>query len=142
MTIIEGSSVLYEMATLRKKDSKLPVNLYIDDSFSYQRGSHSKRIKFQTDKDDRPNTRSNFSSITLDGGIVESTLPRSMELSSKDIQKISNFVKNNSNCLLLVSDMEMDFSDFKSYFMIEGSDLISNEQKEKLQNEVNEYLSQ
>lgn len=131
----------YEMATLRKKDSKLPVNLYIDDSLSYQRGGHSKRIKFQTDKGDRPNTRSNFSSMTLDGDIVESTLPRSMELSSKDIQNISNFVKNNSNCLSLVSDMEMDFSDFKSYFMAEGSDLISNEQKEKLQNEVNEYLS-
>lgn len=67
---------LYEMATLRKKDSKLPVNLYIDDSLSYQRGGHSKRIKFQTDKGDRPNTRSNFSSMTLDGEVVESTFPK------------------------------------------------------------------
>lgn len=133
---------LYEMATLRKKDSKLPVNLYIDDSLSYQRSGHSKRIKFQTDKGDRPNTRSNFSSMTLDGEVVESTFLKSTDLSSKDIQKISNFVKNNSKCLSLVSDMEMDFSDFKSYFMIEDSDLISDEQKEKLQNEINEYLLQ
>lgn len=133
---------LYEIATLRKKDSKLPVNLYIDDSLSYQRSGHSKRIKFQTDKGDRPNTRSNFSSMTLDGEVVESTFLKSTDLSSKDIQKISNFVKNNSKCLSLVSDMEMDFSDFKSYFMIEDSDLISDEQKEKLQNEINEYLLQ
>lgn len=133
---------LYEMATLRKKDSKLPVNLYIDDSLSYQRSGHSKRIKFQTDKGDRPNTRSNFSSMTLDGEVVESTFLKSTDLSSKDIQKISNFVKNNSKCLSLVSDMEMEFSDFKSYFMIEDSDLISDEQKEKLQNEINEYLLQ
>lgn len=32
---------LYEMATLKKKDSGLPVNLYIDDSLSYKRGKHS-----------------------------------------------------------------------------------------------------
>lgn len=133
---------LYEIATLRKKDSKLPVNLYIDDSLSYQRSGHSKRIKFQTDKGDRPNTRSNFSSMMLDGEVVESTFLKSTDLSSKDIQKISNFVKNNSKCLSLVSGMEMDFSDFKSYFMIEDSDLISDEQKEKLQNEINEYLLQ
>lgn len=95
-----------------------------------------------SDKGDRPNTRSNFSSMTLDGEVVESTFLKSTGLSSKDIQKISNFVKNNSKCLSLVSDMEIDFSDFKSYFMIEGSDLISDEQKEKLQNEINEYLLQ
>ena len=34
----------------------------------------------------------------------------------------------------------MDFSDFKEYFMIEGSELISNEEKSKLHNEIIEYL--
>jgi len=67
---------LYETITLRKKDSGLPVNLYIDDSLSHKRGKHSKRIKFQTDKGDKPNTRGSFSSMTLDGKVVEKTLPK------------------------------------------------------------------
>lgn len=133
---------LIEMATLRKRDSGLPVNLYIDDSLSYERGGHYKRVKFQTDKGEKPNTRSNFSSMTLDGNIILKTLPQKLELSNRDLKRISNFVKNNSECLSLVSDMDMDFDDFKDYFMIEGGEEADEDRKEKVHKAVVEYLKE
>lgn len=133
---------LYEMATLRKKDSGLPVNLYIDDSLSYKRGKHSKRIKFQTDKGDKPNTRGNFSSMTLDGKVVEKTLPTKLEISQKDIEAVSNFVVNNYECLSLVADFDLDYDYFKHHLMIKGGDLATEEQLKAQKELLDAYLAE
>lgn len=114
--------LLQELATLRKTDSKLPVNLFIDDSRSYKRERHSKRIKFQTNHDDKPNTRGSFSSMTLDGKVVEKTLPSRLEISQKDINKIRNFVLNNKDCLSLIADFDLEYDYFKQYLMIPGGE--------------------
>lgn len=132
---------LCEMATLRKKDSGLPVNLYIDDSLSYKRGKHSKRIKFQTDKGDKPNTRGNFSSMTLDGKVVENTLPKKLETSQKDIEAISNFIVNNYECLSLVADFDLDYDYFKHHLMIKGGELATEEQLKTQKELLDAYLA-
>lgn len=133
---------LYEMATLRKKDSGLPVNLYIDDSLSYKREKRSKRIKFQTDTGDKPNTRGNFSSMTLDGKVVESTLPKKLEISQKEIEAISNFVVNNYECLSLVADFDLDYDYFKHHLMIKGGELATEEQLKTQKELLDAYLAE
>lgn len=133
---------LHEMATLRKKDSGLPVNLYIDDSLSYKRGKHSKRIKFQTDKGDKPNTRGSFSSMTLDGKVVEKTLPKKLEISQKDIEAVSNFVVNNYECLSLVADFDLDYDYFKHHLMIKGGELATEEQLKTQKELLDAYLAE
>lgn len=122
---------LQEMATLRKRDSKLPVNVWIDDSLAYKRGKHGKRIKFQADYGDKPNTRSCFASMNLNGEVIEKTKQKKgYKLQARDEKAISNFVLNNKECLELISDMELDWADFKQYLMITGPDLASKEEKE------------
>lgn len=133
---------LYEIATLRKKDSGLPVNLYIDDSLSYKRGKHSKRVKFQTDKGDKPNTRGSFSSMTLDGKVVEKTLPKKLEISQRDIEAVSNFVINNYECLSLVADFELDYDYFKHHLMIKGGELATEDQLKAQKELLDAYLAE
>lgn len=133
---------LYEMATLRKKDSGLHVNLYIDDSLSYKREKRSKRIKFQTDTGDKPNTRGNFSSMTLDGKVVESTLPKKLEISQKEIEAISNFVVSNYECLSLVADFDLDYDYFKHHLMIKGGELATEEQLKTQKELLDAYLAE
>ena len=38
------------MANVRKKQTGLPVNIWIDEAETYKKGKHSKFIKFQMDK--------------------------------------------------------------------------------------------
>lgn len=122
------------MVTLRKKDSGLPVNIYIDDSISYKRGKHSKRIKFQTDK-------FGFSSMALDGNVVAKTLPDSIDIDAADIAQIRNFVLNNAECLSLVADFNLDYDDFKNHLMIVGGEPATDEQKEEQKEKLRRYLN-
>jgi hypothetical protein len=102
---------LEEMATLRKDRSGLPVNLYLDDSMSYKRGGHAKRIKFQPDRGDRPITRSMIPmSIDDDPQIMGKNVR--LNLSTADIDKVKAFVKANKDLLLALSDMKIDIYDF------------------------------
>ncbi len=80
------------MSRLSIKKTGLPIDLYIDDSKSYIRRGHTKRIKFQANPDD--SRTESFSSMTLDGNVVPETLPKTHFIKTKDIEKISNFVKN------------------------------------------------
>lgn len=121
------------MVTLRKKDSGLPVNIYIDDSISYKRGKHSKRIKFQTDI--------GFSSMTLDGNVVAKTLPDSIDIDAADIAQIRNFVLNNAEYLSLVADFNLDYDDFKNHLMIVGGEPATDEQKEEQKEKLRRYLN-
>jgi hypothetical protein len=102
---------LEEMATLRKKRSGLPVNLYLDDSMSYKRGGHAKRIKFQPDKGDRPNTREMIPMSISDDPKIMGQIPKT-ELSSQDIERIRAFVIANKKNLDDLADMKMDIGDF------------------------------
>ena len=124
---------LTEMSSLRKNKSKLPVNIWIDETQSYIRGKHSKRIKFQLNKGDKSHQGDGryFASMTLDGQIVENTFKgKRKEVDSKDIQAISNFVINNTECLRLIADEELDFDVFKETLMIPGGELATKSEKD------------
>jgi hypothetical protein len=107
----ESYDELEEMATLRKFRSGLPVNLYLDDSMSYKRGGHAKRIKFQPDKGDRPVTRKMILMTIEDDPKVKGNNIK-INLQPADIEKIKSFVKINKDLLLDLSDMKIDIQDF------------------------------
>jgi hypothetical protein len=106
----ERKENLDEMATLRKDRSGLPVNLYLDDSMSYKRGGHARRIKFQPDKSNRPITNQMVPmSIEDDPKIME---PVKLKLSAQDVEKVRAFVKANKDLLIQLSDMKIDILEF------------------------------
>ena len=98
-----------EMANLRKDRSGLPVNLWLDDTQSYKRGGHWKRIKFQT------NTSNNVQSGEM-GVITIEDNPKIIEgeklLPAKTINQILNWVKINKDALEKLSDEEIDILEF------------------------------
>lgn len=102
---------LGEMATLRKNRSGLPVNLYLDDAQSYKKGGHWKRIKFQADKGNSPNTRDMIPMSIEDEPRIMAGASYT-KLSSADIEKVRNFVKANKELLLKLADFEIDFPEF------------------------------
>ena len=113
---VNERSNAFEMATLRKSRSGLPVNLYLDDSGSYLDGGHGPRIKFQPDKGNSPNTRSMIPMTISD----DPTIPlrnyqsRLDGVGSNDISLIMSFVTANKENLLRLCDRndEYDFSNF------------------------------
>ena len=71
----EGGDYEYlcEMANKWKRDTLLPMNIWIDEQQTYVQGGHSKRIKFQLDKSSKLNPH-NFGSMDLNGGLHPSNL--------------------------------------------------------------------
>jgi hypothetical protein len=102
----------FEMATIRKIDSGLPANIWVDDSASYKKGGHGKRIKFQPNKSDRPNTRGVMSTMTISDDPKVIAGHKKIELSSKEIEKIRQFVIVNKKSLEDLSDMKIGIFDF------------------------------
>lgn len=115
---------LLEMATLRKKDTKLPVNIWVDDAGTYLNSGHYKRIKFQKDYRNSPITN-NFAIMKLSGEIVQSTL-KGNKISNEDIKKVRNFVLNNFVILDELSDANISIFEFKE-LMIPSGEKASNE---------------
>ena len=113
---VNERSNAFEMATLRKARSGLPVNLYLDDSGSYLDGGHGPRIKFQPDKGNSLNTRSMIPMTISD----DPTIPlrnyqsRLDGVGSNDISLIMSFVIANKENLLRLCDRndEYDISNF------------------------------
>jgi hypothetical protein len=110
---ISGRDELEEMAGLKKPDSGLPVNLWLDDSGAYIRGRHAKRIKFQGDYGNKTNAGNMFSMLISkdDPQIPAKQLPR-LRLPAKDIDAIKTFVKNNADLLDKLADEKITFAMF------------------------------
>ena len=113
---VNERSNAFEMATLRKARSGLPVNLYLDDSGSYLDGGHDPRIKFQPDKGNSPNTRSMIPMTISDDPTIplRNYQPRLDGVGSNDISLIMSFVTANKENLLRLCDRndEYDISNF------------------------------
>lgn len=130
--------IIFSMANRRKRQTGLPVNIWIDENATYRKAGHSKRIKFQLNYGnlmiDQPNA-----SMTLDGNVVENTYnPQVSEISKRDIQQVSNFVKNNSYALSRVADGELFLDDFDD-IMIKGSepaDIIDIENQKEIVDQI------
>jgi hypothetical protein len=104
---------LEEMAGLKKPDSGLPVNLWLDDSHAYIRGRHAKRIKFQGDYGNNTNAGNMFSMmISQDNPQIPAKQLPKLKLPAKDIDAIKTFVRNNADILDKLADEKIDIADF------------------------------
>lgn len=113
ISVIENSNdnALFEMATLRKKDSGLPVNVYIDDTGSWIDGEHGPRIKFQGNRNSSADTNGMIPmTISDDPKIPILQEEQWRDLTGDDIKKVKQFVKLNKDYLLRLCDRDDDYS--------------------------------
>lgn len=99
------STILNEMATLRKKDTGLPVDLWIDEDSTFQ--GHAPRIKFQANSEQH--TTYGYSTMLLTNPPVIEHFPRKSNLKKKDLDKIRQFVIDNMDDLLKIARNEMSY---------------------------------
>lgn len=104
-TFIAESFIQQEMATLRKKDSGLPVDIWLDEGATYQ--GHAPRIKFRVNNDQR--TTREFSSMLLTNPPTIENMPSTI-LRKKEIDKIKKFVIENLDMLISLSNGEIDYT--------------------------------
>lgn len=105
----------FEMATLKKKRSGLPVNLYLDDSGSYVNGGHAPRIKFQANRNDSSDTRLMIPMTISDDPEIPVDYKQQLDgVKENDIKTIKQFVIANKDNLLRLCDSsdDYDFQDF------------------------------
>ena len=138
MNNVLESSWIYSMANFRKKDTGLPVNLWIDDAHWYVKGGHGMRLKFQLDYGNK--ISDNFASMNFEGEIIDKTFnPSVCELNAKDIKQVSNFTRNNAYALENLAEENISLSDFLSA-MIKGGEQASLEQIEEQKNAVDSFV--
>lgn len=131
---------LQEMANVRKKQTGLPVNIWIDEAETYKKGKHSKRIKFQIDKS--LNFKEPTCPMLLDGTIPEKVWKKMQDqcsISKSEIKEIQTFVTNNAYALDKLADQLIWKEDFFE-LMIRGGDKASKEQIEILQKKTDEAI--
>lgn len=106
---------LQELANYRKRDTGLPVNVWIDGYQTYKKGKHYKRIKFQINKSNIIQ-KNNFGTISLYNGKIinkdQIIKNKNFELAEKDLQGLENFVKNNFFALNQIEDDLLSESEF------------------------------
>jgi hypothetical protein len=108
---LEENLRIEEMATLRKSDSGLPANLYLDDTGSWSKSGHWKRIKFQPNTGDRPVTKDMIPMSIDDNPRI---LVKNVEvaLNAKQLNQIKMFVRVNKDLLLRLASAEISILEF------------------------------
>jgi hypothetical protein len=106
------NSYIKEMAVLRKSDSGLPANLFLDDTGSWTSSGHWKRIKFQPNTGDNPISRAMVPMSIGDNPQILVDDLRIITLNAKQIRQIKAFVRANKDLLLQLADKKIKFGDF------------------------------
>lgn len=106
VSMVGESSILAEMATVKKADSGLPVDLWIDEGKTYV--GHAPRIKFKASNEQH--TTHDFSTITITDPPIVENLPRRPLIKKREIDVIRRFVIDNMEDLRKVADGEMDYT--------------------------------
>ena len=101
----ESSHMISEMATLRKEDSGLPMDIWIDEGQTYIR--HAPRIKFRASSEQHL-TRE-YSSMLLTNPPTIENMPQKSPLKRRDIEILEQFVIDNLEGLKAVADGTWDF---------------------------------
>ena len=104
--VTEAKKLLNEMATLRIKDSGLPMDVWLDEGATYVR--HAPRLKFRASNDQR--TTREFSSMLLTNPPTIENFPKNSPLKTEDLEKLSEFVVNNLELLLSLANGEIDYT--------------------------------
>ena len=135
--VVNESEFVCEMANKYKEETGLPMNIWIDETQTYVRGGHSKRIKFQLDKSGKLHSN-NLGSMDLDGNIRPSKLDIG-ELSESDINELRNFITNNKYALEMIASQEVKLYKIWPH-MIMGGNQASYEEITKLNLKVDELI--
>lgn len=101
----ENSTLINEMSRIKASDSKLPMDIWVDEGATYQ--GHAPRIKFKA-SNEQSNTRE-YSTITLTNPPLIKNLPNKNNLKSKDLTMLKQFVINNMDLLLKLCNKEIDY---------------------------------
>jgi hypothetical protein len=110
---ISRKDELWELSTLKRVVTGLPVNIWVDDTGAYIRGRYAKRIRFQGDYENNTNRANLFSMIlSKDNPQIPAKQLRKLQLSAEDIDAIKTFVKNNFDFLDQLADEEIAFTTF------------------------------
>lgn len=133
---------LFEMANYYKEDLDLPVNVWLDEGETYKLGKHGKRIKFQINYMDK--IREEYMCpMELNGEIPYKIYKKvskfkDWEISTRDLERIRNFVINNSYALDFLADQKIRRKQFDN-LVIKGGNFASDEEVDeqiKLVNEI------
>lgn len=106
--LCEEKKLLTEMSTLRKEDTNLPMDIWVDEGATYQ--GHAPRLKFRASREQR--TTREFSSMLLTNPPKIENFPNNSPLRKKDIEKLERFVIKNLDLLLKLAKDEIDFANF------------------------------
>lgn len=131
----DEATLVCEMANKSKAQTKLPMNIWIDENQTYIKGRHSKRVKFQLDHGNRINL-SRFGTMDLDGNLHCDDIG---ELSQEDINALRNFVLNNQRALEHVADNDIWLDEIWPD-IIKGGEPASFEEIQKLNLKVDELI--
>ena len=104
--VAESRELLSEMATLRMKDSNLPMDVWLDEGATYI--GHAPRLKFRASNDQR--TTREFSSMLLTNPPIIENFPENSPLKKKDIEKLEKFVITNLELLLKLANGEIQYT--------------------------------
>lgn len=118
-----------------KSETELPVNIWVDEGGTYLKGGHAKRIKFQTDTNDRIK-KGNFCTMDLDG-VLQNDLPSKCKLTTSQIDQIKNFVFNNKYVLSMLADSKILVKDVSSIW-IKGGKKVSADTIKSLNDKIDE----
>jgi hypothetical protein len=124
---------LFEMANYYKEDLELPVNIWLDENETYKLGKHGKRIKFQINYMDK--IREEYMCpMMLDGEIPPKVYKKlankkDWEISTRDLERVRNFVINNAYALDFMCDQKLRRKDFDN-IVIKGGNFASDEEVE------------
>jgi len=101
----KGECLIKEMSTLKKSESNLPMDIWIDEGGCYM--GYAPRIKFRASKEQRY-TR-DFSSMLLTNPPTIENLPHNSDIRTKDIEMLKQFVIANLDLLLKLANGEIDY---------------------------------
>ena len=95
----EDKEVLMEMSGLRKEDTNLPVNIWIDDVGNERSTPHNlPRIKFQNDTSNKLKSRNTIPmSISIEPEVLVKNFQT--KLTTSDINQIKQFIIDNHDLL-------------------------------------------
>lgn len=115
-TIAESRKILVEMSTLRKDETNLPMDIWVDEGATFQ--GHAPRLKFRASNEQR--TTREYSSMLLTNPPSTENVPDNSPLRKRDMEKLERFVINNLELLLKLANGEIDFTtEFKPNMILE-----------------------
>ena len=112
--VLDEDEELFEMSNVRKIDTRLPVNIWLDDHGVSRNNTHNlPRIKFQANKADKVNGKGIPISIDkVKPEILIDNYKDFTELNNYEIGQVKNFIIRNYDLSMKYWNQEIYITDF------------------------------